>query len=223
MFKINLKEKTPYAEESQPNPLQWAILSRNPDDSFNQESAWIICKDFFNDLAYTIQTGDQFSIYGFNAGIMSPPKAGEYVYMALRRFKPHFLDNVHIFNEHLHEQGIPKINFSNAGEYILVEWPSFFFTNTYYISLASLIIRLCNYDMKFNSWSDLTSCKTFPTKDQLKWDKVVQKGVYFNLPEELQSYVWYYNKTSNSKVDTPKYQLPGLVHNCGVLAWQNGF
>ena len=224
MHKINFKQLTSYAEETQPNSLQWAILSQEKDGSYTQVSAWIICKDFFNDLAYTIQTGKDFSIYGFNAGKMNPPAKDQPVYMVLRNFTPTFVQNVDKVNDFLAKQGLSIVKLSHADDkHLLLEWNPWFFSNTYYISLMSLIIRLCNYGHTFNSFTDIVTTKDFPYKDQQKWNAVVKKNVFFALPEKLKGFVWYYNESSNSNCAIDNYRIPGLVHNCGVLSWQQGF
>jgi hypothetical protein len=222
-IKIKFQSKPNYAEESQPNPLQWAIVSAESDGSFLQQSAWIICKDFFNDLAYSIQLGKHFRIYGFNAGEMKPPAKNDYVYMIVRKFTDTWMDNVDKVNDYLKSRGYPGVNLSNVDkENILLEWHPWFFENTYRISLMSLVIRLCNYGIKFNSWEDIVNCKTFPQRDQEKWNPVVKKGIFFDLPEYMNKFVWYYNDTTNSECAIEDYRIPGLVHNCGVLSWTNG-
>lgn len=225
MLKVNFKPFARYAEETQPNPLQWAIVAPDEDGVFQQSSAWIICKDFFNDLAYFLQTGHGFSIYGFNAGqIGGVYNKHDPVFMVVKNFKPTFVNNVDKVNDYLASKGYPIVQISNVDkDHLLIKWDPWFFSNTYYISLMSLIIRLCNYGHAFNSFGDLVKTKDFATKDQQKWDQVVNKGVFFDLPEKVKDYVWYYGPNCNSESKFDNYRIPSLVHNCGVLAWQGGF
>lgn len=221
-MKINITNKSAYAEEGQPNPMRWLLLSRNEDGSYKNESAWLKCKDFFNDLAYTIQTGKSFTIYGFNAGNMNPSKKGESVYMLLDVLTNNFVDNLVTINEWLvDEQGMPYIEWEiQKDDKVFIKLPPEYFKNTYNISLITLIIRLLNYDdLVFKSFKDLEKCKKFPHGDQWKWDTAVAKGIYFNLPKELEQYIWYQGKEYNNIKKSEGYDIPGLVHNCGLCAW----
>lgn len=223
-MQIKMTNKGPYAEEGQPNPMRWMILSRTASGTYQNESAWLKCKDFFNDLAYTMQTGKSFEIYCFDAGKMraSFETTDGRINMLLDVLTPTFLHNLEMVNGWLQEeQELPRVEWEKQDDgKVFITFDPVYFHNTYNISLISLIIRLCNYDnMVFNTFKDLEACKKFPHGDQWKWNTVIKKGIYFNLPEALQKYVWYEDATHNSETIKDGYSIPQLVHNNGVVAW----
>jgi hypothetical protein len=210
---IKFTTKPTYAEEGQPNPLRWCILSGTPETGFTNESSWLRCKDFFNDYAVAYNGGKRFQIYGFSTEKMNVAPKGSSVYIAVSSFTNDFIKNVRQCTDVVVHEG---------GEFPILEFSEYYFSNTYNISLISLIIRLCNVDVSFDSFDALTKYKKFATKDQQKWDVVVAAKRFFNLPEQMKKYVWYASKDKNSEL-TPDndYSLPSLVHNGGVLSWTN--
>ena len=221
-MKITFVNKPTYAEEGQPNPLRWCILSGTPKTGFTNESSWLRCKDFFNDYAVAYNGGKRFQIYGFSTEKMVLAPQGTPVYMALDALTKEFESNLGYLNLWLEEQGCPTIGWLTTDKYPVIELAPFYFANTYNISLISLIIRLLNVDTHFYSFDEVVKYKDFPTKDQQKWDQVVAANRYFQLPAAMQKYVWYASKDKNSEL-TPDndYSLPSLVHNGGVLSWTN--
>lgn len=218
-MKVTLTPIEPYAEEHQPNPLTWYILKKTGKDTFVNVSAPIVCKDFFNDLAYTLMTGKSFGIYDFNAGKFKLP-ANEPVYMLLTKTTPQFLTNLtSVLNPELLASQMPMIGAMEVDNGILVSFDPKFFNNTYNISLVSLIIRLLNIEHSFKDFEEVKKYDGFPMKDQLKWNAVVAKNKWFSLPEKFKEYVWYCGPQHNSKTLTDEYQLSQLVHNNGVLSW----
>jgi len=219
-MQVTIKSKGSYAEEDQPNPLQWYILKKTGDTTFENVSAPIICKDFFNDLAYTLQTGHAFSIYGFNAGSFKLPK-DEPVYMFLTKTTKELKENYYnALLPFLEEQKAGMIGFVEVSNGILICIDRWYFENVYRISLVSLIIRLLNIEHAFKDFEEVKAYKKFPSKDQYKWDIVVAKNKFFAVPAKLAGYLWYCGPKHNS--DTVKhgdYQLSSLVHNNGVLEW----
>ena len=49
-MKLTYKDKGAYTEIGQPNPMRWAILSKNTDGTYKNESSWLKCKDFFKTM-----------------------------------------------------------------------------------------------------------------------------------------------------------------------------
>lgn len=218
MLTVNITSKTGYAEESQPNPLRWYILDKT-ENGFQNVSAQIKCKDFFNDLAYTLQTGKKFSIYGFNAGNFNlDPKNP--VWMLLTETTESFEHNFQVMNTWLKTQKAPQIPLEKTDKGWLVTFDLWYFKNVYRISLVSLIIRLMNVDKKFKDFIEVQAYGSFPPKDQTKWSVVVSKGVYFQVPAKLDKYLWYCGEQYNSAtVKDGDYQVSSFVHNNGVLEW----
>lgn len=223
-MKVVFKHRASYAEEHQDNPLLWMILSKKGED-LHQESGWLKCKDFFNDLAYTIQTGKNFTIYGFNAGTMNPPKKDEPVYMLIKGIQSAFFHNLSVVNSWLSDKKLPEIYTLNQEDQAEIQFDPFYFKNTYNISLISLMLRVINCTRVFSSFEEICKAIHLPagTGDRWKWDAVVKKGVFFNLPEKLKDYVWYCGPERNSKKPGPEYSLSNLVHNNGVIDWSNYF
>jgi hypothetical protein len=209
---ITITNKGNYAEEGQPNPMRWMLLSKNEDGSFQNETSWLRCKDFFNDFVCARHTGKFFRIYGFDTSKMNLGNPEEPVYILLDVLTEQFVYNMGTLNTWLKdEQGMPTIPSSPQGEgkYLLTVDPVYF-KNTYNVSLITLLIRLMNI-----------SYKKFFEKEKPKWDEVVKKGLFFSkFPEKLKKFVWYCGDKFNSETkDLPEYQLANLVHNNGVLNW----
>jgi hypothetical protein len=222
-MKIAISNKGGYIEEGQPNPMRWMILSKNKDGSFQNESAWIKCKDFFNDYAYTYMTGKGFKIYGFEAPSMKVPKKGEPMYMLLDVLTQQWRHNMEVFNEWLYIKEMPQLKWQDHNEaQVVLEIPSKYIENTYNISLLTLIIRLLNIEHEFSTFEEAIAYKEFPPRDQGKWSPVVAANRFFALPEKLTKYVWYCGSACNSE-NEEKYDgyLPGVIHNNGVLSWSN--
>lgn len=219
-MKINFVSKSPYAEEGQPNPIRWAILSTTDGNTFKNESAWLKCKDFLNDYCVAYNGGPRFAIYGFSTEGMSIPKKGESVYVAVKELTTSFLDNLKMLNKML---PAPIVEHSLADGIVILDMPPLFWKNTYNISLITLMIRLCNVEHKFASFEEFKKYKLFAQKDQMKWDQVAAKNMFFDIPKKFDEYVWYAGPNYNDKKECPTYQLASLVHNGGVLSWSKFF
>lgn len=223
MPNIKVTHNGNYSEEGQVNPLRWCILKQVGPDDFISQSNWLKCKDFFNDYVYSYHSKKDFTIYGFNAGKMDIPYGGN-VFMALKHQTPAFVHNItKAVNPWLVEQGMPELILTPANDgMLLLELDKKYFDNTLNISLISLLIRVVNTLGKFKNFEEIKNFNGIPDGDKNKWGQVVAKGTYFNIPEKYRKYLWYYDEKRNSeKVTDPKdYQLSHLVHNCGVLAWQ---
>lgn len=221
-MQIKFTNKPTYAEEGQPNPLRWCILSGTPETGFTNETSWLRCKDFFNDYVVAYNGGKRFSIYGLSTENMNIAPKGAPVYIALNALSSAFKNNLGVFNSWLNGQDIPVINMLTVDKYYVLEFPEYYFKNTYNISLVSLIIRLLNVDEKFEDFGDVISHKGFAQKDQQKWNVVVQAGIYFNIPEKLNKYIWYIDADNNSeKGAVNEYNFSSLVHNGGTLQWHS--
>lgn len=223
-MKITFVHKPTYAEEGQPNPLRWCLLSGTPEKGFTNESSWLRCKDFFNDYVVAYNGGKRFGIYGFSTEAMNIPHKGMPVYIALDSLSKSFEHNLSRFNywlNQVHTPALPIIQIIKATN-IVLEFNPFYFKNTYNISLVSLIVRLLNAENEFSSFEEVIKHKGFATKDQQKWDAVVNANRFFKIPEALEKYVWYCGPDNNSeKQNSAAYSYASLVHNNGVLSWTN--
>lgn len=220
-MKVSFKT-IPYglAEIFQPNPLRWAICKPTNKDEVEQVSTWIKCKDFFNDLTYTIQTGKNFSIYGFNAASYSPPKKGEPVYFAMAHLFPEWYRNMEVLNKWLkEEQNVPELRVEkqDADKALLVV-PGYYFTNTYRTSLITLLVRLMNTQVKFKTFQEAVKYG-HPQQELNLINPVIAKGWWFNkFPKKGEDYIWHASKEQNSKSANLSY-VSTLVHNNGVISW----
>lgn len=224
MFKINIKHTGSYAEEGQKNPIRWINLKRVDDKTFESTSNWWKCKDFLNDLAYTVKTGKDFSIYGWNAGTIALPKKGEPFYLAVKNLTPQFYDNMNVMNDWLVDsQKMPFIPcLKNDDGLTVIALDPVYFDNTYNISLITLVIRLMNIEHKFKNFDEVIKYKSFTPGDDWKWEAVVKKGKYFAIPEKFKKYIWYVNAEINSE-NPPAYNIASTVHNNGVVSWGNNW
>jgi hypothetical protein len=224
-MKITLKNLSiHYSEIPQPNPLRWYIVVPKGAATYENVSGELKCKDFFNDLAYTIQTGKDFSIYGFNAGTYSPPKKDKPVYLAVKHTTAYFEGNMKVLNKWLEkDQGFPAVGVEKSQEGIyLLTIPPIYWTNTYYTSLITLVIRLMNQEEAFSSFDEVIKKTTFAVQDQNLWKQVVAKKWFFkNLPTKLSKYVYYCGEAYNSEKQVDAYSISQLVHNNGVIGWMN--
>lgn len=218
--KLLYTSKGSYSESSQPNNIRWCILSGTIEDGFVNESSWLKCKDFFNDYVVAYNGGKRFSIYSFNTQKMLIPAKGENVYVAVKDVCPSFTPNLELLNEWL---DCPIEIYNNEQGYIL-ELSEYYFRSTYNISLITLMIRLCNTEHKFSSVEEFAEYKQFPKQDQDLWDNVMKHLYFFNLPEQLQQYIWYEGAQYNDKVyQGGEYNLASFVHNNGVIAYSKFF
>lgn len=226
-MKVNFKPiaKT-YIEIGQPNPLRWIICKRVNDKEVEQVSNLIRCKDFFNDFTYTIQTGKNFSIYGFNANEYSPPKKGENVYFAVKHLFPEFYQNMEFLNKWLLEdQKFPTITaYKQDNVSALLVIPGKYFENTYYTSLVTLLIRLMNTHTKYETFKDVKEYNHH-SQERTLLNAAISKNWWFaGLPEKGKKYVWYQNQDYNSDVEQNKtipYGVSTYVHNNGLVSWSN--
>lgn len=219
--KFTYTNKSHYAEESQANPIRWAILSQDKKGDFVNESAWLMCKDFFNDYVVAYNGGPKFSIYGFSTVNMYIPKLGEPVFIAVKGLQTHFHANLGVLNNYLFSKGMPYVTFqvvpNDENVTILLIDPKYLLC-TYNISLLSLIIRCMNDGIAFKDWNSFLSCTKFNHRDQPKIEAIIKKGVFFDLPEAIAKFTWYAGPKYNSGVEVPVYQMSGLVHNSGAVS-----
>lgn len=216
------KQLSSYAEESQPNPLQWQIFVETP-AGFEPQCSWIICKDFFNDYVLAYQTKQTFGIYGFNVGQMKVPEKGQPIYIGVRRTNKHFVNNLEAINTWLVQQGLPAITCTRVKdaepEYLLT-FPEYYFSSTYRVSLITLMIRLGN-DAEFQAvtFDDFVTYQKFAPRDQNKWKVAVDAKWFFQIPKH-QEYIWYCGpEHNNQKIPNNLQKWNSYIHNNGLISW----
>lgn len=207
-----------YSEECQPNLLSWMLMKEVKEGEYENIAGVMKCKDYFNDVAVTLQTGKPIVAYGFTTENLGLDKEKP-VSILLTNLTNSFENNLTVFNKYLDEHILPTITYTVVQRGVLIAVDPWYWKNTYRISLLTLIIRLLNVDTKFNSFKEIESFKQFNIKDQGKWDKVVAKGIYFHIPEKWNKFSWYAGGDYNSEKCNDLLGLATVIHNNGVLSW----
>lgn len=225
MFKVEFPKghSENYSEVGQKNPLRWMLLKQVKKNQFVQDSYWLKCKDFFNDYVYArMKCGAPFQIFGFNTQEMSVGKPDEPVFVLLKNYGEAFLDNMKVVNKWLEkDQGLSTIKLTEQDKYVLVEFPPEYWTSTYNVSMISLIMRVVSTKQELKTFADI--CKYVPNGEGHLWPPVVKKGLFFKIPDKFKDYVWYQDEQNNSKKTKDSYGNCYMVHDCGVIAWQENF
>lgn len=223
MFKLNITHKNTYSEMGQANPMKWRIMYKEEDGSLSSQSGLIICKDFFNDVVAWKQVGEAFNIYRFDNKIKFNDEG---VYFLLSNIaKRAFNKNVKIMNERLEKDlGVSCKTFQQGTGEVVTLIPNEVWASTYLISVVSMLIRLCNYNILYTTWESffdvnapLNTIETAFTPGAKAF--VLKHG--FILPKALQGY-WYfapYGYNSKSKHDIQS----NIVHNNGASNWAFAF
>lgn len=220
MLKLSLNNNDTYSEEKQKNPIRWKILYKQEDGVFTDQTGWIKCKDFFNDVVAYLKEGTVFSIYRFDNQIQKNDE-GMYVLLNYIEDKPTFLSNMQVVNERLQEDLQCSIEvLDHEDDMVVVNIPNPLWESTYRISLATMVIRLSNYGYLYEDWHSLwkegapihTMESAFSPE---AIENVAEKG--FLVAEPMQDFWWFCGKDFNSK-KAPE-QGGGLIHNNGVSDW----
>lgn len=199
-----------YAENSQVNPIRFCIL-KEKDGVFVNLTNWFKCRDFFNDVVYTKQTGNPITIYGFNSELGL--SKDEDMFLALGNLTiPTFKDNWALVNSYLEKQKLPIVPLFDNN---VVKIPSFYTKNTFNISLLTALMRFSNYK-PLNKLEDILTV----TENYL--ESCILNAIkfpLFKLPKDKQEYIFYVNQSTNDKQKVSRTYLPSYVHNNGIISW----
>jgi hypothetical protein len=224
-MKFQLNNNSSYSEVGQVNALRWKILFRNG-DVFTDQSGWIKCKDFFNDVLAWFKEEIQFSVYGFNNKVKHNEE-GVYMLLKFIHNVDGFLKNLEVVNTRLHQDlGIVvAAHKTENNDEVVILLPMELWKNTFRISLVSMMIRLCNYGVNYTTWEDFWKTGT-PARgvDHAFNDKAIKyvEKHGFNIPDKFKEYWWYAGKEHNNKVLPNIKTNPYLLHNNGVCGWVQG-
>ena len=221
MFKTNILEQhipELYAEMGQPNPLRWRIMHRKG-DVLTSQSHSIKCKDFFNDVVAYRVGKHRFSIYNFKNNIKFN-REGMYLLLTEIANREQFLYNFAVVAVKLEEDlNITLQNF-DVEDGVVVLIPQKVLRSTYYVSLLTMMIRCCNYNVKYESWDDfftkdapMQTTENAFTKEAKEYTQ--QNG--FVLPEGF-AHRWYSSCFGWSS-DSDKPVTATVIHNNGVCDW----
>jgi len=210
-----------YTESPQPNPLQWRILFREK-EVMTTQAQWMKCRDYLNDVVAK-RNGVEFGIYGFNNKDIKFNKYGLYIQLRNISNKELFGHNMGVLNAKLHEQlGVTIAVYDQGEGEVVIRLPNILLESTYTMSLATMMIRLSNYGMQFNSWEDFFSDKSpMNTTERiwhLKYQKIV-KDLGFLVPEKYRKYWFYAGTAYNSKCEAVSATWSGTIHNNGAMSW----
>ena len=220
MFEVNIlkKHKGQYAEIDQPNPLRWRIMHRSK-DVLTSQSCLIKCKDFFNDVVAWKKAKKSFTIYGFKNNIKFN-REGLYLFLTEIENRELFMNNLEIVQEKLLQDLKDTFAFSEHEDGIVVLIPHKVFSNTYYISLLTMLIRLCNYNTKYEDWDSIFADDApINTIEEAFTDKAktfTQKNGFKLLTKYRK--LWY-NSTDGWNSLSGKELIASIIHNNGVCDW----
>ena len=219
IMKINkLLVNDTYNETPQVNPIRWKILYKDG-ENLTDQSGWMKCKDFFNDLV-AAKYGRFFFVYGFDNQKIKWNEEGLYFLLKYISDKPRFFHNLTTINERLVKDlgdNIEMKAWDNDKDEVVILIPSIIFTNTYYFSLLAMLIRVSNYDVQMSSWDDFfNEMSPLVTKENAFNSQTMKitKAWGFVLPEKHLKHWWWYNEQYNSEAGET-FQQPTSIHNNG--------
>lgn len=221
MFELNITHKNTYSEIAQANPLRWRVMLRDK-KVLHSQSGLIKCKDFFNDIVAWKHGGHQFNIYSFNNQVKFN-RFGLYMLLTSITDKKQFLSNLDALNERLKKDLNTKISTYSLPKdenSLVIHIPNPVWQNTYYVSLATMMIRLCNYKFNYKTWEDFfapdSPLNTVETafNDQAK-AYTKEKG--FTLPEKYRG-LWYNARMGWNSRDKAEIRA-AIIHNNGCSDW----
>ncbi len=223
MFKLNITHKNTYSEMGQANPMKWRIMYKEEDDSLSSQSGLIICKDFFNDIVAWKQAKEAFKIYNFDNKIKFNDEG---VYFLLSNIaKRAFNKNVKVMNERLEKDlGVSCKTFQQGAGKVVILIPNEVWASTYLISVVSMSIRVCNYNVLYDTWESffnenapLNTIETAFTSEA----KIFVLEYGFILPKPLQGH-WYFAPYGHHSKSTHEINA-NVVHNNGASNWARAF
>lgn len=228
MLKITLTHNETYAENPQANSIRWRIMYKKDDGSFVDQAAVMKCKDFFNDVVAKVTGGKEFIKYSFNNEDIKSNEEGIYILLTgVNSPKTIFARNItKILNPRLKEELGCGMDLEVEPARVMLLIPSKVWTSTYYISLLSLLIRGCNYNILIKDWDHLFTVlyekegygSSYATGcEYLRKEHCQQLSeVGFNIP--LAEKYWFYSMSFNSE-SYEDYALASTVHDNGVVSW----
>jgi hypothetical protein len=220
MFKIEIKHKNTYAEIAQKNPLRWQIMKREK-NTLTSQSGLIKCKDFFNDVVAWKNGNHAFNIYNFDNKIEFN-RYGVYFLLTEIADRDMFFANLEVLNSRLQADLNTKISFykTTNKDKVVIHIPNPLWKNTYYISVVSMMIRLCNYAYAYEGWDGFfkedAPLNTVESSfnDQAK-ARVKEFG--FALPDFAKD-CWYFARFGYTS-KSGKEIIPSAIHNNGASDW----
>jgi hypothetical protein len=225
MFKLDIQHTdgdNAYNQVPQNNPMRWQIMFRKK-DLLTSQAHQMKCRDFFNDLVAKYAQNVDFTVYRFDNSTIKFNKFGLYFLLTDIHNPDQFIANVErTLQPKLKEQLNATIRLYKQGDKsVVVRLPLVVWTKTYYASVATIALRLCNNTADYQSWEELfaENNPVFSVDHAMKQAgrKYVRENG-FKLPEAVQNYWWYCGPKYNSETHSAK-ELPTVVHNNGLGNW----
>lgn len=206
-----------YAEIPQTNPIRWRNLKPTGDGNFEAVSGWWKCKDFQNEVVASFHTKENYSIYSFTVNYNTFFAPGQKsLYFEVKNLVPGFWNNLQHLQNYLQSEGAPQITITKLDEErAFIELPEYYLTNTYFISVITLLIRMTN-TMAYPSWETLVANTN--EQDSKLYRSVVAKPLS-KFPENKLPYLYHYSPELCFKKGSGKVMQTSLLHNCGVVGW----
>jgi len=210
-------DSIPYnlTEAGQVNSLRWEMLFREEDgDTYTPQTAIFKCKDYFNDIV-ALYHGHTGRAYGLNTAKVKVNPEGLYLRLYYVDNKDDvFVNNLEkVLNTELAKSLDVVVNLKPLdNNQFLLFLPRKLFDSTYYISLASYIIRLCNYGIAYESLEALSKA----AKQEPEYFCPTVKKWKFDIPEGLKEY-WYYSSDGFDSKKEPTAPMT-IIHNNGINA-----
>lgn len=219
MFKLNITHKNTYSEIGQSNPLRWRIMHKEG-DVLSSQSGLLKCKDFFNDVVAYKRAKLAFKIYYFDNQIKFN-REGLYIHLTAIDNQERFCNNLGIINVRMGSDLQTHFNFVKMDDgSVVICIPHKLWKNTYYISLLSMMIRLCNYKTEYDSWESFFAKNAPINKVETAFTEkakafACEKG--FRLPVKLRK-LWFW-AGDNYHSGNQEKPMGSVIHNNGVSNW----
>ena len=218
---LKITHKNTYAEIAQANPLRWRIMHKQK-GVYHSQSGLIKCKDFFNDIVAWKQGKKEFSIYNFKNKVKFN-RDGLFFHLTEVKNVERFMLNLNCINERLISDLKTHLDcFQHDDHSVILCIPHKLWKNTYYISLVSMMIRLCNYDKQYETWEDFFDDKAPLTTVETAFSKKTKdytKENGFKIPANLRKFWFWAGKDYHS--GNQAKPMGSVIHNNGVNNWVN--
>mgnify|MGYP003552333533 FL=1 len=216
-----------YAELDQKNPLRWTFMKKVK-DTYTNSSNIFKCKDFFNDVIAYRHLKKKFVKYGMGSDSAKFTRKGG-IWVLLNNTTDSLIGNIErcINKEFKDTWGIklemlPVNNTDFVSDnltphkMVLMYIPKKALTNTFRISLITLMIRNCNVWQDIASYDDLITPAFGKdgSLDECRYNMLKKRAYQF--PGETE---WvFYTPSYNSKSTWANW-MTSVVHNNGVMGF----
>ena len=188
-------------------------------DVLTSQSCLIKCKDFFNDVVAWKKAKKAFVIYSFKNNIKFN-RNGLYVLLTEISDEKIFLSNIEIVEQRLWQDLRETLVMDRVDDGFVVLIPHKVFSNTYYISLFSMLIRLCNYNTEYTTWDSIFDENAPLNTVEEAFNDNAKAFTQKNGFKLLTKYrkLWY-NSTNGWNSASGKELIGSIIHNNGVCDW----